>query len=210
MLRPALSAAAFAVVLLAIPAAGAIAQPMAMPPPSTNPADVPAGHYANDPTHSALILRVRHMGMTLSTFRMDKIDAGFDYDPAHPEASKVTATIDANSFDQGDPAISTRFAKEFLGADKNPTITFVSTSIKRTDATHGVMTGDLTLEGVTKPVTLDVTFDGTRPAGGMGPARAGFSATGVVKRSEFAPLTMPPAIIGDDVLVSLEIEFVKH
>ena len=206
MHRPVLAAFAAATLL----GGTALAQPaMNFPPPAMNPAALPAGHYVSDPHHTALIMRVRHMSMTYSTFRMNKVDASFDYDPAHPTASKVTATIDANSFDQGDAKISDTFAKEFLGADKNPTITFSSTSIKVIKGAHGTMTGDLTLEGVTKPVTLDVTFDGSRPAGGMGPARAGFSAKGVVKRSDFGKLAMPDAIVGDNVDVTLEIEFTK-
>ena len=206
MHRPVLAAFAAAALL----GGAAVAQPaMNFPPPAISPADLPAGHYVSDAHHTALTMRVHHMSMTYSTFRMNKVDASFDYDPAHPTASKVTATIDANSFDQGDAAISTRFAKEFLGAEANPTITFTSTSIKVTKGNQGTMTGDLTLEGVTKPVTLDVTFDGSRPAGGMGPARAGFSAHGVVTRSDFGKLAMPDAIVGDKVDIALEIEFTK-
>ena len=191
---------------LAAGAAGyAFSQP-AMPAPVTDPAQVPAGHYVVDAHHAALIVQVRHLGLAHSTFRFNKVDGAFDYDPAHPEASKVTATIDANSFDQGDPAISKDFATKFLGADKNPTITFVSTSIKKSDPTHGVMMGNLTFEGVTKPVALNLTFDGFMPAMG---GRMGFSGRGVVKRSDFAPLAMPAAVIGDDADVMLEIEFVK-
>jgi polyisoprenoid-binding protein YceI len=201
-------AAALALAFAAAPLGFASAQP-SFPPPVTDPAQVPAGHYVIDPHHAALIMRVQHMGMTHSTFRMNKIDASFDYDPAKLDASKVSATIDANSFDQGDPAISTQFAKEFLDAPNHPQITFNSTSLKRTDATHGELTGDLTLAGVTKPVTLAVTFDGFRPASNFGPPRAGFSATGQVKRADFGVgKTMPAAVIGD-VDVVLEIEFTK-
>ncbi len=204
MHRPTLAAA----LALALTAGAASAQP-AMPPPVTDPAQAAAGHYAVDVHHATLLLTVQHMGLAHSTFRMDKVDAAFDYDPAKPDASKVTATIDANSFDQGDAAISTQFAKEFLDAPNHPQITFVSTSLHRTDMTHGVLTGDLTLAGVTKPVALNVTFDGFRPAGGMGPARIGFSATGLVKRADFnVGAKMPLAIVGD-VNVVLEAEFTK-
>jgi polyisoprenoid-binding protein YceI len=207
MHRPAL-AAALALALSAAPLALATAQP-AMPPPSTDPAQLPAGHYANDPNHSAMILRVQHMGMTHSTFRMNKVEASFDYDPAKADASKVTATIDANSFDQGTAAISAQFAKEFLDAPNHPQITFVSTSLKRTDATHGVLTGDLTIGGVTKPTSLNVTFDGFRPAGGFGPLRTGFSATGHIVRADWGiGKQMPTAAVGD-VDVILEMEFTK-
>ena len=208
MHRPTL-AAAMAVALAAIPLSFSAAQPMQMPPPVTDAAQVPGGHYVVDVHHATLLVTVQHMGLAHSTFRLDKVDAAFDYDPAHPDASKVTATIDANSFDQGDPAISTQFAKQFLDAPDHPNITFVSTSLHRTDATHGVLTGDLTIGGVTKPVALNVTFDGFRPAGGMGPARMGFSANGLIKRADFGiGAKMPAAVIGD-VNVVLEIEFTK-
>jgi polyisoprenoid-binding protein YceI len=205
MLRPALAAFAAASLL----AGAVLAQPAAMPGPSMSPADLPAGHYVSDEHHTAMIFRVHHMGMTYSTFRMNGVKASFDYDPASPTASKVTASMDANGFDQGDPKISAQFAKEFLGADKTPMITFASTSIKAGAGNKGTMTGDLTLLGVTKPVTLDVTFDGSRPASNFGPPRAGFSAHGTVTRSNFGPLAMPAAMVGDDVDVTLEIEFTK-
>jgi polyisoprenoid-binding protein YceI len=201
-------AAAVAAFLLAGAAGIAVAQP-AMPPASTDPAQVPAGHYVSDPHHGGVILRVQHMGMDQSIFRMDKFQAAFDYDPAHPEASKVTATIDANSFNQGDDKISTQFAKEFLDAPNHPEITFNSTKLRLTGKTTGVMTGDLTIAGVTHPVDLNVTFHGFRPAGQMGPLRTGFSATGVVKRADFGiGKQMPQAAIGD-VDVDINIEFTK-
>ncbi len=201
-------AAAFAAVLIATGAGLAFAQP-AMPPPNMDPAKVPAGHYTSDPHHTALTIRVQHMGMTHSTFRMNKVDAGFDYDPAKPAASKVTATIDANSFDQGDAAISTQFAKEFLDAPNHPTITFTSTAIKLTGGAKGTMTGDLTLHGVTKPVSLNLTFDGSRPASNFGPARVGFSATGAIKRSDFGAGGAMGGAVSDNVDLALEIEFVN-
>ena len=208
MHRPTL-AAALALALAAVPLSFAASQPMQMPPPVTDPAQAASGHYVVDPHHATLLVTVQHMGLAHSTFRLDKVDAAFDFDSTHPEASKVTATIDANSFDQGDPKISTLFAGEFLDAPNHPNITFVSTGLHRTDATHGVLNGDLTIAGVTKPVALNVTFDGFRPGGGMGPARMGFSANGLVKRADFGiGAKMPAAIIGD-VNVILEIEFTK-
>ncbi len=207
MNRPA--AAAIAALLLAGSAGLASAQMPAMPPPVTDPAMALGGHYVLDAHHGTMILRVRHMGLARSTFRMDKVQAGYDFDPARPDAAKVSATIDANSFDQGDPGISAQFAKEFLDAPNHPTITFTSTALHRTGPNTGTMTGDLTLAGVTKPVTLDVKFDGFRPGGAMGPARMGFSATGVVNRADFNVGPQIPVAIVGNVDVELEMEFVK-
>ncbi len=185
------------------PPAGGMPQ---MPPVSTDPAKMPAGHYVSDPKHTFLTMKVHHMGLTYPTMRMNKVDATYDFDPAKPTEAKVNATIDANSFDFGDPAISTQFAKEFLDGPAHPQIKFVSTSIKRGAGNKGTMTGDLTLKGVTKPVTLDVTYDGFLNAMG---GRSGFSATGVVKRSDFGPNAMPPSVLGDDVHITIEMEFSK-
>jgi polyisoprenoid-binding protein YceI len=214
MNRPAV--AALAALLLAGSAGLALSQPAAkpagppqMPPAVTDPAQVPAGHYVTDPHHGGVILKVQHMGMDQSVFRMDKFQAAFDYDPAHPDASKVTATIDANSFNQGDEKISTQFAKEFLDAPNHPEITFNSTKLRLTGKTTGVLTGDLTIGGVTHPVDLNVTFRGFRPAGGMGPARVGFTASGVVRRADFnVGKGMPLGVIGD-VDVDMNMEFTK-
>lgn len=210
MNRPAI--AALAAVLLAGSAGLALSQPAGppqMPPPVTDPAQVPAGHYVSDPRHGGFILKVRHMGMDRSYFRMDKWQVAFDYDPAHLDSPHVVATIDANSFDQGDPGISATFAKEFLDAPNHPTITYDAKHLKRTGPNTGVLTGDLTLNGVTKPVDLDVTFDGFRAPGRMGPARVGFSAKGVVHRADFNVGTgMPLGIIGD-VDLDITMEFTK-
>ena len=197
-----------AVAVLAAPAAS-LAQGMTMPAPNMDPAKISAGHYKLDPTHASIVAKVRHMGLANSTFVMKKFDASFDYDPAHPAASKVMATIDANSIDMGVPDINARFAKEMLGADKNPTVTFQSTGLTMTSATEGKLAGNLTMEGATKPVVLNVTFDGNRPKGGMGPERVAFSASGDIKRSDFAPLGPYGAAIGDNVHLIFDLEFVN-
>ena len=176
--------------------------------PALDPASAPGGRYVLDPRHASLIVRVRHMGLSEYTMRFDKIDASYLYDPAHPEASKVTVSVAADSLDTGDAAVSRQFAGEFLGAKADPTITFVSTTIQTVDADHGTMTGDLTLHGVTRPVTLQVTFDGTE-ASLIGGRRMGFSATGMIKRSEFGS-TAWQGPVGDEVQIVIEAEFVRN
>lgn len=196
--------AAFALVasLLALPAAAA---------PSTNPSDMPAGHYVLDKEHASLLARVGHEGgLAFYTVRFDRFDASFDYDPKAPEASKIQVTVEAASLDNGNTKTGAQFAREFLDADKNPTITFVSTAIVRGEGARGTMTGDLTLRGVTKPVTLDVTFGGY--TSGILGQRAGFSARGRFKRSDFGSTYMlnpPLAFVDDEVELVIEVEFTK-
>lgn len=175
--------------------------------PNTDPAAMPAGTYVLDKTHASVTGKVQHFGFSAYTFRFNTIDASFTYDPKSPETSKLEVTIDANSLSTGFDKADKAFPAEFLGADKSPKVTFVSKSIKRTGA-KGTVTGDLTLGGVTKPVTLNVTYNGFGAT--MGPAnRAGFSATTVVKRSDFGLNKYVPSV-GDNVALDIEVEFTKQ
>ena len=180
---------------------------LAQTPKSIDPAAAPAGHYELDPSHASVLAKVSHMGLSSYTMRFDTVAGRFDYDPAQPTASQVSVVIDANSLDVGDVGIGHKFAREFLGADKFPQITFVSTAIQETDATHGVVTGDLTLNGVTRPVALAVTFNGSGPGlMGFGGYRMGFSAATDVKRSDFGSKAWQ-GVVGDAVHLVIEAEF---
>jgi len=201
MLRP--FVAALALVLLIAPMASAA--------PSIDPAAMPAGTWAVDKTHASLIARVKHMGLSAYTVRFTGFDASYVWDPKSPQTARVEAVFQAASLDTGEPKFNGEFAEKFLDARANPTIKFVSTSIVQTSPGKGTMTGDLTLRGVTKPVTLDVVFDGY--ASGLGGQRSGFSARGVIKRSDFGStflLNPPLALVGDEVELILELEFVKQ
>lgn len=201
MFRP--LAAALAFLLMTAPIASAA--------PSTNPADMPAGTYGVDAKHASLIARVKHMGLSAYTVRFTDFDASYSYDPAAPAASTVKAVIQASSLDTGVEKYDSDFAEKFLDASANPTITFVSTAITPGPGNVGTMTGDLTLRGVTRPVTLDVVFDGY--VSGIAGQRSGFSARGVIKRSDFGStflLNPPLAMVGDEVELILEVEFVKR
>lgn len=204
MPRPSL--AALLLLLVLFPAAGQ-AEPH---PASRDPGNAPAGLYVLDKHHASLTMRLSHMGMSSYTMRFDTLDAQYEYDPASPEAAKLSVSIDANSLDVGDPKISRGFAREFLDSDDAPKITFVSTEIHRapaasTDPVQGTVTGDLTFHGVTRPVTLQVTFNGTGP-GLLGGHRMGFSATCEIKRSDFG-VHQYASMVGDDVHLDIEVEF---
>lgn len=176
--------------------------------PSLDPAKASAGHYVLDRRHASLLARVRHLGLSLYTMRFDKVEGTYDYDPAQPLASKIAVTVDAKSLDTGDASIDRQFAGEFLDANRNPTITFNASAIQMTDETHGTVTGDLTLRGVTRPVSLDVTYDGATSEL-IGGHRMGFSATTTIKRSQFGSGAWR-AFVGDDVQLVIEAEFVRQ
>jgi polyisoprenoid-binding protein YceI len=177
-----------------------------------NPAVAAAGTYKNDPLHTSVTAKISHSGgLSNFTFRFTKTDISYTYDPAKPTATQVTAVIGAASVatDYERNATNKDFNAEvagerFLQSAKFPTFTFKSTSIKANGAT-GTMTGDLTLMGVTKPVTLNVTYNGS--AVQQGTPKMGFSATGVVKRSDYG-FTAMIGPLGDDVHVIIETEMV--
>jgi len=192
-----------------VAAALALLVPMAAPasaPPSIT--DVPAGHYVLDKSHASLIARVMHMGVSLYTLRFDTLDANFEFDPARPEATRLTASVDPASLDVN-ADYGRKFAEDFLSASKFPTATFVSTAAQATGPNQGTLTGNLTLMGVTKPITFNVTLVGAGhevlplPAGQRA---AGFEATTAIKRSDFGS-TYLDNLVGDDVQITVEAEF---
>jgi polyisoprenoid-binding protein YceI len=185
------------------------------------PADAPAGEYTLDPAHTSVNFRVSHLGLSHYTARFTKVGGKVAFDPANPAAQSVNATIDATSLQTNypDPAkldFDALVEKEFLATAKHPTITFASTRVDVTGPQTARVTGDLTLNGVTRPVTLETTFNGGYKAGSMDPmgARIGFSGHGTFKRSDFGisyGLPAPGATfgVGDDVEVAIESEFTR-
>jgi polyisoprenoid-binding protein YceI len=199
--RFAASLAAFAL-FLPVCAAAAVSQ---------NVADLKAGHYEIDKQHASVIAKVLHLGVSLYTVRFDSFDASFDYDPAHPTAARVTASVDPASLDVN-ADYGRKFAEDFLKAAEFPKITFVSTQIQPGAGNSGTMTGAMTFMGVTRPVTFDVTFVG---AGHeplplpLGREAAGFSAATQIKRSDFGS-TYLSDFVGDEVTIQIEGEFARR
>lgn len=196
----------------AAPAAQGQKQPRA-------PADAPAGTYAMDLAHTSINFRVSHMGLSRYTARFTRADGVLVFDPAQPAAQSITATIDAGSLqtnypDPGKLDFDSQVEKEFLEAGKFPKITFRSTKVEVTGPRSARVTGDLTLHGVTRPVTLETTFNGGYKANGMDPLgnRIGFSARGAFRRSDFGVAYGVPAPgttfgVGDEVDLAIETEF---
>ncbi len=178
-------------------------------PASQDPAKVPAGNYVLDKRHASLLVKVPHMGgFSKFTMRFDRLDGSFTYDPATWGTTKVTITADPTSINTGLPDFDKTIAgPSYFDSAKYPAITFVTTQAEGTDG-KGTVTGDLTFHGVTKPVVLDVTFNGVGP-GMMGAGtRIGFSGTTHMKRSDFGVTTMSQ-FAGDELDLLFEVEFVK-
>jgi polyisoprenoid-binding protein YceI len=185
----------------------------ALPASAQLAADVPAGTFKIDPTHASVTWRVSHMGLSNYTARFTKVDASLTFDPAKPEAAKLTASIDPMSVRTDFPFVEKEnFDKtlaesaKWFDANVAKTITFASTAVKMTGAKTADVTGDLTLRGITKPVVLKVTFNGGMASHPFTKKPAvGFSATGMVKRSVFG-MTANIPMIGDEVALLIEAE----
>jgi polyisoprenoid-binding protein YceI len=194
----------------AVFALAVLAAPLSVAAGDSDLASMLAGTYVIDPHHASLIGSVSHFGRSIYVFRFDKFDASYDYDPAAPDAAKLTVSIDVNSLDTGWDKADKQFSRDFAGAARTPVARFVSTSIIH-NGSSGTVTGDLTLNGVTKPVSLAVTFNGYGPLGPLGVLgkKAGFSATGTVRRSDFG-LAKDLPMVGDDVSLQINAEFVAR
>jgi polyisoprenoid-binding protein YceI len=125
-----------------------------------------------------------------------------------PAESSVTATVDLSSVDTNQPDRDTHLkSTDFFNAEANPEMAFSSTKV-----TESSMVGDLTINGITKPAELDLEFHGV-VVDGFGTTRAGFSASGTIKRSDFGidfnmPIGLDGMLISDKVNVELEVQLV--
>jgi polyisoprenoid-binding protein YceI len=182
----------------------------------TAPAPVPAGVYTMDKLHTSLLFRVSHIGFSSYTARFTKLDATLDFDPSNLATSRVNVTIDPSSITADNVPSSfldMLSGKDWLDAQTYPQMTFRSKSIEITGTQRFRILGELTLHGVTKPVVLDARYNGGYASHPFEPrARAGFSATGRFKRSDFGIVAGIPAPgttmgVGDEVEVILESEF---
>jgi polyisoprenoid-binding protein YceI len=182
--------------------------------------DVPAITYSLDKPHASLIFRVNHMGFSNWTGHFATWDAKLTLDPKNPANSHVEATIDPNSLSADNPPAG--FLEQlrgamFLNAPQFPQMTFKSTKVVMTAPDKALVTGDFTLHGITRQVTLDTTFNGGYAKMQMDPsgARVGFSAHGSLDRSAFGIGMGVPAKgskmgVGDLVSFTIEAEFVEH
>jgi polyisoprenoid-binding protein YceI len=170
-----------------------------------------AGTYAIDPNHTQVIFAIRHEGLSTFYGRFSKIAGGLTFDPASPQTSALNVTIDMTGIQTHVDELDKELRDSVFNADKFPTAMFVSTGITKTSDNTGTVTGNLTLNGITKPVTLTVTFNGGRNSPiPFQPYRIGFDATGTIHRADFGLDGMVwSGFVGNDVTLMIESEMEK-
>ncbi len=178
---------------------------------STLPLDI--GTWQVDTAHSSVEFTVRHLGLSKVRGRFNRFDASLAVGGSLAD-SALNATVELASVDTNNPDRDAHLqGTDFFGVEQNPTLRFDSTTIVGDGDTYTV-DGELTLNGVTKPVRLDVEFNGTEVYPMDAKTHAGFSATTTISRSDYGvefdvPLGVDKVAIGDKVAVELEIQLVQ-
>jgi polyisoprenoid-binding protein YceI len=173
-----------------------------------------AAPWLIDATHTDIEFSVRHLMISNVKGRFSGISGTIDFDPAHPELLVVdvaipVATIDTHN-EQRDGHLRTN---DFFAAEQFPNITFKSDRLEGDIKSQFKLSGDLTIRGVTKPVTFDVTAEGSGDDP-WGNERLGFSATAEINRMDFgvqynAALEAGGVVVGEKVKIAVNVEVMR-
>jgi polyisoprenoid-binding protein YceI len=162
--------------------------------------------YTFDTVHSRVGFYVNHLGFSNSLGQFKVGDGAFQFDADDWSKSAVGVAIPVSSLELGDATWNTHISSpDFLDAAQYPQITFRSSRLEKTDATHGKLYGELTIHGVTRPAVLDLRVNQIGEHPKRKTQAAGFTATTTVRRSEFGVAAYVPAV-ADEVEVRIEIE----
>ena len=172
----------------------------------------PKGTYALDPQHTQILFEIKHMGISTFYGRFSNVSGNINFDPSATEKSTLNVQIDMRAIDTHVPELDKTLSKSVFQADTYPVASFIATKITRTGENTGLVVGNLTIANVSKPVSLNVTFNGGRGSGEpMQPYRIGFDATATLRRSEFRLTQMIwSGFVSDDVQLVIEAEAVRR
>lgn len=166
-------------------------------------ADARAGTYSIDPDHSAVLARVAHIGYSWSVFRFDRVSGKLGWDPAAAEKSTLSVAVVVESITSNVKGFASELAGDnYLKAAKFPEATFVSTAFRKSDAAHGLVDGNLTLMGITRPVTFEVELVGAGKGWADMP-RLGVHAVARIVPTDFGL----PALFGKAIEIVVDTEF---
>lgn len=160
--------------------------------------------YQIDPAHTHVMFKIERFGLSKVIGAFVDVAGAVSLDKEAPENSSVSATVKIASIDSNNEEREGHLrGPSWLDAEQFPEMTFVSTNVDQTGDETATVTGDLTLHGVTRPLTLDVVLNriGTDPVSKR--EAAGFTATGSLKRSDFG-MTTAQGLVGDAVEITIE------
>jgi polyisoprenoid-binding protein YceI len=175
--------------------------------PGIDPATVQDGVYAVDPYHTRVLFSVSHLGFTTWYGEFTSVSGSLALTPKSVAKSTLEIHIPSNTISTSNAKLDGELkSAQWFDVAKFPEIVFKAKQVETTAKSFGKVVGDLTLHGVTKPVTLDVKFNGA----GINPLdkkyTVGFEVSGTIKRSDFGVNTYLP-LIGDDVALIISAGF---
>ena len=167
-----------------------------------------SGSYTADPTHAYILFSYNHLGLSRPTVGFNSFDVALDYDAEMPENSEITVDIDATSIDSRVAKFNDHLnSDDFFNTAKYEEISFTSTAIEKHDDGSFKVMGDLTIKGITKPVTLDAEIV-TKQHPMKGVPAIGVSATASLLRSDWDLGAYAPAV-SDEVELRIQVEMLK-
>lgn len=178
------------------------------------PVNVSSGDYTLDANHSTVTVRARRFGISDYTLRFNRLSGTLQFNAEDPTQSSVQAAVDVTSLDTpytGDRDFDSELQNSsWLDSAGFPQATFTSTGVESTGANTAQVTGNLTLRGVSHPITFDVTYYGSHSPHpvGMQLSSIGFSARGTLQRSQFGVNEMQPSSAGAEDGVSDDVEII--
>ncbi len=171
-------------------------------------------HWDFEPGHTCIEFAVRHMMVTIVRGFFKNVRGSLEFDPANPASSSVQVTLDAASFSTEEKERDEHLrSADFLDVANHPAITFKSTKVEVTGYNKCKVSGNLTIRGTTRPVTLDVEFFGPVDTP-FNNTRMGFLATTRINREDFgvswnAPMPSGGYVVGKDVDVTIDVEAIR-
>ena len=168
-----------------------------------------ADEYKVDPVHSMVVFRIQHLGISFVYGRFTAPTGMISFDPAAPEKATFDVQVESKNVDTNTEQRDNHLrSHDFFDVAKFPTIHFKSTAVKKTGDNTYEVTGDMSLHGVTKSITITLTNVGSTkdPWGGF---RTGFESTFTVKRSDYGMTFMIPDV-GDEVRLMVNMEAIKQ
>ena len=181
---------------------------------TTTASTILTGTYAIDPTHSRIGFVARHAMVTKVRGSFNEFDGSGYFDAENPANSRLQLTIEAASIDTRNADRDGHLrSNDFFDMETYPEITFASTAVEPVDNSNYRVTGDLTIKGVTKPVTVDFEYTGTAVDPYQN-QRVGFEGTTIVNRKDWgvnwnAVLEAGGVLVGEKVTLEFEISAIK-
>ena len=174
----------------------------------------PAGRYAADINHSSVLFRIKHFGLAWYTGRFTRFEAVLDFKPDAIEDMKLDVSVDISSvrgeYQGADKDWDDELAhsENFFHGKTHPKATFRSTKIEKIGTETAKVHGDFTLRGITKPLMLEATYNGSMLEDPFKRTLIGFSATGTITRSQFGLTYFLGPLLPDEVKLVIETEMV--